>query len=121
MAIPVPTQDQVMGQLRTILPPLGIIVSAFGVSGATTNHYVDLILSMVGPISYAVVAVWQLISDSRASIMLAASKPVTPDAPRPQIILPPQEKALADSLPANVTSAPIPVSASQNTAKGPTP
>jgi hypothetical protein len=102
----IPSQDQVMGQLRVIIPALGTIVSAFGVSGSTANHYVDLALSMVGPISYAIVAIWQLVADSRASIMKAAAKPKDADTPAPQIILPAQEKALADKLPSNVTAAP---------------
>jgi len=102
----VPSQDQVMGQLRIIIPALGTIVSAFGVSGATANNYADLALSMVGPISYLIVAIWSLIANSRASIMKAAAKPVAPGVAKPQIILPPEEKALADKLPDNVTAAP---------------
>lgn len=100
-----PSQDQVMGQLRVIIPALGTIVSAFGVSGATANHYVDLALSMVGPIAYLVVAIWSLVANSRASIMKAAAKPVDAKTPAPEIVLPLQEKALADALPANVTTA----------------
>jgi hypothetical protein len=102
----VPSQDQVMAQLRIIIPALGTIVSAFGVSGATANSYADTALSMVGPISYLIVAVWSLIANSRASIMKAAAKPVDANTPPPRIILPAQEKALADKLPANVTAAP---------------
>lgn len=100
----VPSQDQVMGQLRTIIPPLGVIVSAFGVSGATANHYVDLAMSMVGPISYLIVAVWSLTANSRASIMQAAAKPVEPGLPAPQIVLPKEEADLAQKLPVNVTT-----------------
>lgn len=102
----VPSQDQVMGQLRIIIPALGTIVSAFGVSGSAANQYANLALSMVGPISYLIVAVWSMIANSRASIMAAAAKPVDANTPAPQIILPAQEKALADKLPDNVTAAP---------------
>ena len=102
----IPSQDQVMGQLRVIIPALGTIVSAFGVSGSTANHYADLALSMVGPISYFIVAVWQMVADSRASIMKSASKSVAPGVPAPEIVLPAEEKALADKLPSNVTAAP---------------
>ena len=100
----VPSQDQVMGQLRVIIPALSTIVSAFGVSGATANKYVDLSLSLVGPISYLVVAIWSLIANSRASIMKSASKPVDANTPPPQIVLPPQEADLAQALPANVNT-----------------
>lgn len=102
-----PSQDQVMGQLRVIIPALGVIVSALGVSGATSHQYVDLALSMVGPISYAIVAAWSLIANSRASIMKSAAKPVDATTPPPKIILPPQEAALADQLPANVTASSV--------------
>jgi hypothetical protein len=67
MSLPVPSQDQVMGQLRAIIPALGTIVSALGVSGATANHYVDLALAMVGPIAYFVVAIWSLIANTQAA------------------------------------------------------
>lgn len=63
----VPSQDQVMAQLRIVIPALGTIVSAFGVNGATANHYVDLSLSMVGPISYLVIVVWSLIANTQAN------------------------------------------------------
>ena len=100
----VPSQDQVMGQLRTIIPALGIIVSAFGVSGVTANHYADLALSLVGPISYFIVALWSLVANSRASIMASAAKPVAVGVPAPQIILPEQEADLAQKLPDNVNT-----------------
>jgi hypothetical protein len=100
----IPSQDQVMGQLRVIIPALGTIVTALGVSQADAGSYTQIALASVGPIAYVIVAVWSAIANSRASIMAAAAKPVTPNAPAPQIVLPPQEKALADSLPANVST-----------------
>lgn len=100
----VPSQDQVMGQLRTIIPALGMIVSAFGVSGATASHYSDLALAMVGPISYAIVAIWSLVANSRASIMASAAKPAAPGLDPPQIVLPKEEAALAQTLPDNVNT-----------------
>lgn len=103
----VPSQDQVMGQLRIIIPALGTIVSAIGVSSGDVSKWVNIAMISVGPISYIVVAIWSLIANSRASIMAAAAKPVSPGAPAPQIILPLQEKTLADALPSNVTSANI--------------
>jgi hypothetical protein len=103
----VPSQDQVMGQLRIIIPALGTIVSAIGVSSGDVSKWVNIAMISVGPISYIVVAIWSLIANSRASIMAAAAKPVTPGAPAPQIVLPLQEKTLADALPSNVTAANI--------------
>lgn len=104
MALSAPSQDQVMGQLRTIIPALGTIVSAFGVSGATANHYVDLGLALVGPISYLVTAIWSLVANSRASIMAAAAKPAAPGVAAPQIVLPKEEADLAQKLPGNVNT-----------------
>lgn len=123
MAIPVPSQDQIMGQLRVVIPALGTIVSAFGIAGSDkVGTTVAALLTAVGPISYMISVVWSFIANSRASIMAAASKSVDPEkVPPPQIILPIQEKSLADSLPANVTSSSTLSSAPQNIAKGATP
>lgn len=105
MPLPVPSQDQVMGQLRIIIPALGTIVTALGVSQAEAGSYVQIGLASVGPISYLVVAVWSLVANSRASIMKAAAKPAAPGLPAPQIVLPKEEADLAQKLPENVTSA----------------
>src|SRR5258708_6893988 len=101
----VPSQDQVMGQLRIIIPALGTIVSAVGVSSGDVSKWENIAMISVGPISYIVVGIWSLVANSRESIMKAAAKPVDASTPAPQIILPPQEKALADKLPDNVTTA----------------
>jgi hypothetical protein len=63
----IPSQEQVTAQLRIIIPALGTVVSAVGVNGVTANYYVDLALSLVGPISYAVVAIWSLVANTQAS------------------------------------------------------
>jgi hypothetical protein len=104
MPIPVPSQDQVMGQLRIIIPALGTIISAFGVSGAAASNYVNIGLGLVGPISYFVVAIWSLIANSRASIMASAAKPAAVGVPAPQIVLPIEEAGLAQQLPSNVNT-----------------
>src|SRR5258708_3092273 len=101
----VPSQDQVMGQLRIIIPALGTIVSAVGVSSGDVSKWENIAMISVGPISYIVVGIWSLVANSRESIMKAAAKPVDASTPAPQIILPPQEKALAAQLPDNVTAA----------------
>lgn len=99
-----PTQDQVMGQLRVIIPALGTIVSAIGVSSTQVNYWVGIAMAAVGPISYVAVAIWSLIANSRASIMASAAKPVAPGVPAPQIVLPVQEADLAQTLPSNVNT-----------------
>ncbi len=100
----VPSQDQVMGQLRIIIPALGTIVTAFGVTSTQAGSWTQIGLSMVGPISYLIVAIWSLAANSRESIMKAAAKPVDNNTPAPQIILPKQESDLAAKLPPNVNT-----------------
>jgi hypothetical protein len=100
----IPSQDQVMGQLRVVIPALGTIVTALGLSQAQANSYTQIALASIGPISYIVVAMWSLVANSRASIMKAASKPAAPGLPAPQIVLPVAEKDLANQLPNNVNT-----------------
>jgi hypothetical protein len=100
----IPSQDQVMGQLRIIIPALGTIITAFGISQAEAGSYVQIALASIGPLSYLVVAVWSLIANSRESILKAAAKPAAPGLPAPQIVLPKEEADLAQKLPDNVTS-----------------
>jgi len=104
MAIPVPTQDQLAGQLRVIIPALGTIVSAVGISSTSVGYWSGIALASVGPISYIVTAVWSLIANSRASIMASAAKPAAPGVAAPQIILPKEEADLAQALPSNVNT-----------------
>ena len=101
----VPSQDQVMGQLRVIIPAIGAIVSATGLySVDKTGALVATLLTAVGPISYFVCAVWSLVANSRKSIITSAAKPVEAGVPAPQIILPKEEAALAQVLPSNVNT-----------------
>lgn len=100
----IPSQDQVMGQLRIIIPALGTIATAFGISSTQAGSYEQIALASIGPLSYLVCGVWSLVANSRASIMKSAAKPVDANTPAPQIVLPPQEAGLAQSLPANVTT-----------------
>jgi hypothetical protein len=103
-----PSQDQVMGQLRIIITSLGSIATVLGITGAATiNQDVNIALALLGPATLLGGAAWSLIANSRASIMKAAAKPVDSNTPAPEIVLPLQEKALADSLPSNVTAAHI--------------
>jgi hypothetical protein len=100
----VPSQDQVMGQLRILIPALATAATAFGVSQTEAGSYVQIAMASIAPISYVIVAIWSLIANSRASIMKAAAKPVDANTPAPQIILPREEADLAAKLPNNVTS-----------------
>jgi hypothetical protein len=93
-----------MGQLRLIIPALGTIVSAVGVSSTQVNNYEQIALVSVGPISYIITGIWSLIANSRESIMTAAAKPAARGLPPPQIVLPPEEADLAQKLPSNVNT-----------------
>ena len=100
----IPSQDQVMGQLRVLIPALGTVATALGLSQAEAGSYTQMALASIGPISYLVVVVWSFIANSRASIMKAASKPAAPGLAAPQIVLPEAEKDLAQQLPNNVNT-----------------
>lgn len=104
MPLSVPSQDQVMAQLRIIIPALGTIVTALGISSAQAGSWTQIGLGMVGPLSYFITAIWSLIANSRASIMKAAAKPAAPGVPAPQIVLPAEEADLAQKLPSNVNT-----------------
>lgn len=98
------TQDQLMALARQLLPILGTLLTVFGMSSATAQATVNLIMTIMGPLTLVGSAIWSFISNSRASIMASAAKPVTPSAPAPQIILPQEEAKLAAALPSNVTT-----------------
>ena len=101
-----PSQDQLLGQLRLLITTLGGVATTLGVSGAVADTYTNLALTLVGPGILIGSIVWSLIANSRRSIMAAAAKPVAPGVPAPQIVLPPEETALANRLPENVTAPP---------------
>jgi hypothetical protein len=63
----VPSQDQLMGQLRVIIPALGTIVTAVGVSSISVDHWTGIALAAVGPIAYVASAVWSLFANTQAS------------------------------------------------------
>lgn len=101
-----PSQDQVMAQLRILIPAVATAATAFGVNSTAAGSWEQAALASIAPISYVIVATWSFFANTRKSIITAASKPVEPGVPAPQIILPSQEKALADQLSSNVTSKP---------------
>lgn len=98
-----PSSDQLVAQLRILIPILGTLISATGwVSAEQMGPIISNLLILIGPVTYLATAIWSLYANSRASIMTAAAKP-SADGVLPQIQLAPSEKKLADSLPANVT------------------
>ena len=102
--MPVPTQDQMMGQLRIIIPALGTIVTAVGVSAVSVTNWTGIAMASVGPIAYVITAIWSLAANSRASILASAAKPVAPGVAAPQIVLPKEEAETAATLPGNVNT-----------------
>jgi hypothetical protein len=102
-----PSQDQLMGQLRLLIMAIGTAATTVGASSTTTNYWVNVALTLTGPAIIIGSIIWSLFVNSRASIMKAASKPKDANTPEPQIVLPIQEKALADKLPDNVTAIPL--------------
>ena len=45
------TQDQLMGLLRQLLPVIGGLALAFGVSQSEVNYWTALVLQIAGPLS----------------------------------------------------------------------
>jgi len=98
------TTDQIMALLRQVMPIVGTMLTVFGLSSATANNIVNLVMTGAGPTITLAGIIWSFIANTRASIMAAAAKPVAPGVPAPMIVLPPQEAALAQALPANVNT-----------------
>ena len=67
------TQDQLMGLLRQLLPVLGGLALAFGVSQATVNYWINVIFQIAGPLSIIAGIVWSLIANNKTSILTAAA------------------------------------------------
>lgn len=100
------SQDQVMGQLRILIPAIGGLVSLLGWANADhVNAIVAQIMIALGPLSVVAASVWSLFANTRQSIMTSASKPIDANTPAPQIILPKEEADLAQKLPENVQAA----------------
>ncbi len=102
--MPMPSQDQVMAQLRILIPALGTVSTLLGVKATTANQWVDLALTIAGPVMILGGVIWSLFANTRESIMKSAAKPVEPGVEPPKIILPREEADLAQKLPENVTS-----------------
>jgi hypothetical protein len=96
---PVITQEQVMAQLRILIPAICTALTAFGVSNTEAGSYQQIALAMIAPLSYIVVAIWSFMVNTRQAIIAKAATPGT------VVILPKEETKIADALPANVTAA----------------
>lgn len=100
-----PSQDQMVAQLRILIPALGAIASTTGIlTHEQVGSVVSNALIAVGPLMYLAGAIWSLVANTRASILASAAKPIAPDVPPPQIVLPVQEAPLAHLLPENVST-----------------
>ena len=98
------TTDQIMALIRQIMPIVGTMLTVFGLSSATANSIVNLVMTGAGPTLTLASLIWSFIANTRASIMASAAKPAAPGLPAPQIVLPPQEADLAQALPSNVNT-----------------
>ena len=99
------SKDQVDVQIKIFVTALGTLLSAIGVTNyERIGAAVGAVLAMIGPIAYVYVAISLYFRMSRPQIIAAAAAPVAPGVPAPIIILPKEEKAIADQLPANVTA-----------------
>lgn len=100
-----PSTDQAVAQLRILIPALGAMASTAGwLTAEQVGPLVSNSLIAIGPLMYLAGAIWSLVANTRASILASAAKPVAPDVPPPEIVLPVEEKALADVLPHNVST-----------------
>lgn len=69
----IPSQDQVMAQLRIIIPALGTIATAFGIGAAQAGSFTQIALASVGPISYVVVAIWSAFANTQKAKIMAVN------------------------------------------------
>lgn len=98
----IPSAEQIAALLRTYLPALGALMTAYGLTQEAS--WVTTAEIVVGPLSIVIVGAWTLISNTREAILRKASKPVAKGEAPPQILLPKIEADLAQKLPDNVTS-----------------
>lgn len=100
----IPSREQVTSQLQIIIPALGTMATAFGISSTQAGSYEQIALASIGPISYLVCAIWGVVANTRKAILAKAAKPIDANTPPPVIVLPVQEAATAAKLPDNVTT-----------------
>ena len=71
----VPSQDQVMAQLRVVIPAVCTIITAFGVSQTAAGSYEQIAMGMISPISIIVVMVWSAVANTRRAILKRHQNP----------------------------------------------
>jgi len=99
----IPSSDQIAALLRTYLPALCAILTAYGLT--LEANWVTTAILVAGPLGIIITGAWTLIANTREAILRKAAKPKDASTPKPRIILPASESALADKLPDNVTAA----------------
>lgn len=68
------TQDQWMGVLRQILPLFGGVLVTLGlVSQGTINHWIEIAMTIVGPLMTIAGIVWQIVANNKKSILTSAA------------------------------------------------
>src|SRR6266446_4203788 len=67
------TTDQVMALLRQVMPIVGTMLTVFGLSSATANNIVNLVMTGAGPTITLAGIIWSFIANTRASIMAATA------------------------------------------------
>lgn len=73
---------------RQVLPILGTLLTVFGIKSATANAVIDMLMTVIGPVTIIGSAIWSLISNMKANVIAkAAALPevqsikLTPQAP----------------------------------------
>ena len=67
------SQEQVMAQLRILIPAICTALTAFGVSATQAGSYQQIAMASLAPISYVIVAIWSLIHNTEANRVKSAA------------------------------------------------
>mgnify|MGYP001612760081 FL=1 len=114
------SQEQVLGQLRQILPVIGTILVSLGVmKPETVGNLTSTILVIAGPIMIIVSSVWSLVDKTKASMVSKVDAMAKdPTSPVLGVIVAPtaEGRDLANSLP-GMTTVPAGTVAADNIAK----
>ena|SRR3990170_8071528 len=102
-----PSQEQILGQLRQILPILGTLAVSFGLmKPEVAGDTVAAILNLTGAAMVVGSMVWSLVDKTRASLVRKVDAIAKePDSPVKVVITTntPEGVALAKSMPGNTT------------------
>ena len=58
---------------RQVLPIIGTLMAVLGMKSATANAIVDMLMTIIGPITVIVSAVWSLFANRSASVISKAA------------------------------------------------